>query len=116
MERSTSEETAIACTLEAGAFKERIAWIEELNRAALLTARREGRRLILVYRLEHAAQVRELVRREQQCCRFLGFEVTERPHDVTLVIEAPEEVADALDAIFEPFEAASRGACRPSPS
>ena len=98
-----SAEAPIACSLESGAFRERLAWIADLNRAALLDAQREGLRLILTYRRDHADQVREMVRREQQCCAFLGFELQVGDDSVTLAIAAPESAADALDAVFEPF-------------
>jgi len=107
MKTAPSKETPIACTLEAGAFEERLSWIAELNRAALLDARREGRRLILTYRRDHAERVREMVRREGRCCGFLGFDLTEAHDDVRLVIEAPEDLCDSLDVIFDQFLPAS---------
>lgn len=113
MDGTTAGAAPIACTLEAGEFGKRLDWIAELNRAALLDAQRKGRRLILTYRREHTDRVREMVRREQQCCGFLSFGLREHERSVTLVIRAPEGAADAFDAIFEPFLAASprRGGC-----
>ena len=103
MDGTMSEAEPIACTLEAGEFGQRLDWIAELNRAALLDVQRIGQRLILTYRREQADRVREMVRREQQCCGFLGFDLREDEGRVTLVIKAPEGAADALDAKFEPF-------------
>lgn len=102
-ETNVSAGAPIACSLESGAFRERLAWIAKLNRTALLDARRESLRLFLTYGRDHADQVREMVQREQQCCAFLGFELQEGDDSVTLSIEAPENAADALDAVFEPF-------------
>ncbi|MHA7882068.1 hypothetical protein [Nitratireductor rhodophyticola] len=98
-----SEVAPIACTLEAGEFGKRLDWIAELNRAALHDAERKGSKLILTYRREHVDRVREMVRQEQQCCGFLGFDLREEEGRVTLVIRAPEGAADAFDTIFEPF-------------
>lgn len=107
MKTTASVGSPIACTREAGAFTERVQWIAALNQAALLKARREGSRLILTYRRDHAGRVGELVRRERQCCGFLGFDVTEDQGGVTLVIEALQGAVDGLDTIFEPFLLAS---------
>jgi hypothetical protein len=103
MEMASSTDTPIACTLEAGDFKERLAWIAKLNQAALLDARRDGAQLVLTYRPDHADDVREMVRREEQCCAFLGFDLKQNGDRVVLVIEAPQSATDTLDAIFQPF-------------
>lgn len=107
METSPSTEAPIACTLDAGEFNDRLAWIAEPNRAALLDARREGPRLVVTYRPDHAERVREMVRRERQCCGFLDFDLREDRGGVRLVIKAPKGAVDALDAIFQPFTSGS---------
>lgn len=120
MNATTSKAAPIACTLAAGEFGKRRDWIAELNRAALLDAQRKGLTLILTYHREHLDRVREMVRREQQCCGFLGFDLREAESGVTLVIRAPKGAADALDAIFGPFvtgSSRSEGcACAAAPS
>ena len=93
----------IACTLGAGAYWKRLAWIAELNRAALQSSRREGSRLILTYSADARGRVRDMVRRERQCCAFLDFELSEDEKGLTLVIAAPEAAWDTLDAVFDPF-------------
>jgi hypothetical protein len=93
----------IACTLGAGAYRERLAWISELNRSALQSVQREGARLILLFDRRAGERVHEMVRREQECCAFLGFELNEGGNGLTLVITAPEAARDALDALFDPF-------------
>lgn len=103
METGLSTETPIACTLETGDLKERLHWIAQLNQAALLEARREGARVVLTYSPDHAADVREMVRLEQQCCTFLGFDIGEDKQSVKLTITAPRGAVDTLDAIFAPF-------------
>jgi hypothetical protein len=113
MDAHESPPAPIACTLGAGAYQERLAWIAELNRSALRGARREGARLILTYDPRVAARVHEMVRREQECCAFLRFEFNEGGNGLTLVVTAPEAARDVLDAIFDPFVTGSKssGGC-----
>lgn len=117
MENLTAD-LPVACTLDTEAWHGRLEWIADLNRAALIGARREGRSLVLTYKLEHAARARELVRRERQCCAFLSFDLKEAADDVTLVIGVPENAVDCIDAILAPFTATSaRGhgcGCKPA--
>ena len=40
------------------------------------------------------------VRREQECCPFLGFTIREDRDALILVIEAPENASEAADALF----------------
>ncbi|AGK59729.1 hypothetical protein HYPDE_40303 [Hyphomicrobium denitrificans 1NES1] len=103
----------IACTLGTGAYQERLVWIAELNRAALQSVRREGARLVLTYDPRAGARIREMVRREQECCAFLALELNEREKSLTLAITAPEAAHDALDALFNPFLTGSKssGGC-----
>ncbi|MEQ9523519.1 MAG: hypothetical protein RIM96_13430 [Thalassobaculum sp.] len=105
--------TAIACTLSSGDFRQRLAWIAALNRDALHTRHRDGRRLELTYAPDAVDRVSEMVHREQQCCAFLSFTLHREAGAIRLVIEAPEAAAGSLDAVFEPFEApvAAAGGC-----
>src|SRR3546814_18963989 len=113
MEEAPSEEVPVACALPPGDFNQRLAWIAALNRTALLRTQREDRRLLLTYDRSQAGLVHEMVDRERQCCGFLSFQVTTGQDGVTLVIEAPKEVADVLDTVFAPFlEEIGRAPCR----
>jgi hypothetical protein len=94
---------AVACTLGPGDFRQRIAWIAALNRDALQGRHRHGRRLELTYAKAAQPRVAEMVARERQCCAFLHFALIETADTVRLVIEAPDDVRDALDAVFAPF-------------
>ena len=97
------DETPIACTLQPGDYKDRLAWIAELARDGLSNVHRDDLRLELTYAAHVRDRVREMVRLEQQCCAFLSFEVTEVAEGVRLAITAPERARDAADALFEPF-------------
>lgn len=97
------DEGPIACTLAPGAFKDRVAWIQELNRDALLSNDRRDLMLELQYTISAADRVDELVRREQDCCGFLTFDVERTSDEVVLRIRAPESARLAADLLFEQF-------------
>ncbi len=93
----------IACTLEAQDYKQRLALIADLNRDALLAHRRDGLRLQLTYASHAEGRVRDIVRRERNCCAFLSFEVRVDGDAVQVVIEVPESARIAAESVFEPF-------------
>lgn len=90
----------LACVLTADEHAARIAWIQELNAAALTGYHRDGHRMRLKYRPAVAAQVREFVRREQQCCPFLSFATEEHPDSFVVIIDAPDELDFIADDLF----------------
>jgi hypothetical protein len=111
MTMTREEPPPIMCTLAAGDYKDRLAWIADLNRDALRGKNREDLRLELTYAPEAAERVREMVRREQDCCSFLAFDIREDADAVRLSITAPEEAREAAELLFEPFQSTnSRGA------
>lgn len=102
----------IACTLTPDAHAARTTSIAELNRAFLRAHHREERALTLVYAPDAAARVRELVRRERECCAFLRFDVAEASGSVTLRVEVPAEADEAAGALLAPFLAGTTPARR----
>jgi hypothetical protein len=90
--------STVACSLPAADHRKRVEWIDELNALALRDYRRDGSRIELTYDRSAAARVRELVYREQQCCRFLDLALRDEERGLVVVIEAPEEAIDAIDA------------------
>jgi hypothetical protein len=95
----------IACTLSAGDFKARLTSIAELNRDALREHEQDDLTLVLCYDLAAAARVRDMVRREQECCAFLHFDVSEDTEAVRVCITAPERARVAAETLFEQFAA-----------
>ena len=94
----------IACTLSVGNYLERLAMIAALSREALLSHRRRDLVLELRYDMGAADRVRELVRREQECCPFLAFEVEEGVGDaVRVTVTAPDEARGAVELLFKQF-------------
>jgi hypothetical protein len=61
---------------------------------------RRGDRLEVTFRPEAAADVRELVRAERECCPFLELRVETGERQVGLVVAAPPQGAPVLDALL----------------
>jgi hypothetical protein len=96
-------EPPISCTLQGGSYDERLAWIAALARDGLRSHCRDGLVLKLTYAREVAARVREMVRKEEACCAFLAFELSESGAEVLLTITAPERAREVADLLFEQF-------------
>lgn len=93
----------LACTLSPTDYTTRLAWITALDTASLLSYRCAGGQLTLVYRVDAAMQVRELVRRERTCCAFLRFSVVTGEDTVTLDVHVPSNAIDAAPDLLAPF-------------
>lgn len=96
-------EMPIACTLEAGDFKARTAQIEALASRHLRGVSRKPLSIELTYATEALPELRELVRKETECCAFLDFDLAESPDGIRLKITAPEAARDAADTLFAHF-------------
>jgi hypothetical protein len=95
--------TPIACTLTASDYKERLGQIAELARDALRSHNRTGLVLTLRYDAAAAERVRDMVRRERDCCAFLTFECSKQGNEIVVTISAPEEAKIAAETLFEQF-------------
>jgi hypothetical protein len=114
-EQATISETPITCTLSAGDYRERLAQIADLARDNLRSYERDGLILGLRYDVEATERVKEMVRREQECCAFLTFDLREERDGLLLTIIAPEEARIAAEAMFDQFiEPAGAGAQGPA--
>lgn len=102
---TSSEDTAlaIACTLGASDFKERIAGIRDLARRSLRKSHRKPLQLELIYAPEALAEVEDLVAKESDCCSFLDFDLQHDAAAVRLTITAPVEALPAADELFAHF-------------
>jgi hypothetical protein len=107
------ESAPIACALTPGDYKARLAWINELAADSLLSHERRDLELELVYATEAAQRVREMVRKEQDCCAFLSFELDEQPSQVRLTIKVPERARQAADTLLGQYlpAAEARAGC-----
>jgi hypothetical protein len=99
----SNEEKPIACTLDAGDFKERAAGIRDLARRSLRHASRTPLTLSLTYEPKALDEIRDLVAKEKTCCAFLSFDLTNNVRGVILTIAAPQSAAEAADLLFDHF-------------
>ena len=100
---ATSSETPVACTLSAGAYKDRLAQIAALARDALRSYESNALTLTLRYDAAVAERVRQMVRREQECCAFLRFVVREEAEEIVVTVSGTEEARIAAETMFEQF-------------
>ncbi|MGH9158981.1 MAG: hypothetical protein ACRD2X_03225 [Vicinamibacteraceae bacterium] len=100
---SHRDDPPIACTLQGDSYQERLAWIADVARDGLRSHSRQDLMLDLRYGPEVAGRVRDMVRKEQDCCAFLDFELTETSDEVRLTITAPERAREVASALFDEF-------------
>ena len=81
----------------------RLSELAELSQSALAGARREDLTLYLQYFPEAEERVRQMVKKEQECCPFLEFEVEPRSNCLALRITAPEAAREAIQDIYAQF-------------
>ncbi len=93
----------IACSLDAGEYCERMAWLRELSRDALLAHELDDLELTLVYDSAHSERVMEFVRRERSCCGFLEFDVAAEPDEVRVHVRAPEAARPIALELLQEF-------------
>lgn len=91
---------AIACTLGAGDFKDRVADIRALATRSLRTGHRRPLQLELFYDRDAIAEVRDLVAKESGCCSFLVFDLRQDDQSARLTITAPVEALPAAEVLF----------------
>ena len=109
----------IACRLPPASFRVRAAQIAELARAGLRDHWIDGSTLHLSYAPHVGARVRDMVRREQECCPFLSFGLDEGPDAIKLTITAPETGAQRVEealSYFLPAPKINRQSCDPGTS
>jgi hypothetical protein len=93
----------LPCCLSAGAYRNRITWIESLTRRALRSHARDDLVLSLAYASEAAADVRTMVEQERICCAFLTFDLKEEADCIRVTITVPEAALASADMLFGHF-------------
>lgn len=96
----------IACSLDAGDLKGRLATIAEIGAASLLGREVDRGRHLMRFRsnAETRRRLEEIVAAEAECCSFLDLTLEERSGDLVLSVAAPKDgqaVADELAAAFD---------------
>jgi len=94
---------ALACHLDARNYQQRTQQFADLNRRFLLESRRLELGCELSYSPSATAELRDLVRLEEECCPFLRFQLEPKESSIKLSITVPESARDSVDALLEPF-------------
>ncbi len=100
-----TEKTPLACSLDAGGLRTRLAAVAEVGRSSLISRERDQHRHLLRFRLDAGtrAQLEQIIRAEQECCEFISLTLEEQGDELVLSIEAPagaQAIADDLAAAF----------------
>jgi hypothetical protein len=98
-------EKAIACSLSAGDYRERLEQIHEIGREALIAADDRGGTVRLVFAEDAGirARLEDIVAAEAACCPFLDLELGEAPEGIALTIGAPPEAAPIVADLVRSF-------------
>ena len=98
----------VACSLSASEMAARGDELRELSRRALVGRARTsgGVRLEFAHSEATEAAVRDLVRRERECCPFLTFELGVDAGRLTVEVSGPGDAQPLLDAVYEQAAAA----------
>lgn len=103
MTASCAASDLVACSLTAGAHKDRMASIEGLAKRALRGHVRDDLTLYLAYAPEFTSEVQELIAQERICCPFLTFDWFSTAEAFCVTITAPEGARASADMLFEHF-------------
>lgn len=95
----------IACSLDAEDLQSRLAEIEALGAASLLSYGQEGEQHVLRFRGDARTRqhLEAIVAVERECCPFLELDLTPDGEQLTLSIAAPAEAAAVAAALAERF-------------
>jgi len=90
---------AIACTLSPGDYAERLRAFRRLFAASLRGVRREPTHLPLTFEdgAGREGELRDLLRREQECCPFFGFAVAAAGDALVVEVTVPDGAEECLD-------------------
>ena len=99
----------IACTLDVGQLKDRLAEMNAVGRNARAVEPGSPRAVLRFARKEAVRErLARIVEAESRCCAFMGFELRERADEIVLTISAPEGAEPVLDDLVAAFSSAER--------
>jgi hypothetical protein len=98
-----NESPTLACSLSPDEQAERGRELHELARRALAARDREQSAVMLTYRAapEVEGALRDLIRREAECCPFLDFEMVPGERELSLRVSGPAGAEEMLNLIYE---------------
>jgi hypothetical protein len=96
---TTNSPLEIACSLTPADYAQRLREFRQLLSTSLRESRRDRTRLHLVLDAASATQdqVRDLLRREQECCPFFSFKVEAAAEGVHVEAAVPDGAGECLD-------------------
>jgi hypothetical protein len=96
---TTNSPLEMVCSLTPGDYAQRLREFRQLFATSLQELRREPTRLHLVLDAARAGedQVRDLLRREQECCSFFSFSTQASPSVVRIEAAVPDGADECLD-------------------
>jgi len=94
------KELPIACTLTPSATAERLEWLRRLGGAALVAGKRDGGRLDLRFDPSAEGEVQAWIRAEQECCRFLSFDLEPGERPLRLTVRGPVGAEPVLEGLL----------------
>lgn len=100
-----TEAPPIACSLNSGDLKRRLAVIAKIGEESLIARENDEGRHLMRFRADTETRKRleEMVAAEAQCCSFLDLALEERGGELILSVAAPQDgqvIADELAATF----------------
>jgi hypothetical protein len=95
------EDAPIACSLNAGELKARLATIAEVGAHSLISQDSVGDRHQLRFRADRTThqKLEEIISAEGECCKFLNLSLVEEKGELVMWIAAPKD-AELLAAEF----------------
>lgn len=102
-------ETPVACSLDAGQLKKRLAAIDEVGARSLTSRTVEGNRHLLRFRRSRKTrrQLEAIVAAEADCCSFLELWLREDGENLVLSISAPDHAKQIGDQLAQSFGSAA---------
>jgi hypothetical protein len=104
------KETPVACSLDAGALKQRLAAIAEIGADSLIASDTEGHRHLLRFRTDPTTRERleDIVAAEAECCSFLDLSLSKEEDGLILSIAAPRDTQMLADELAKAFTGTAR--------
>jgi hypothetical protein len=91
----------VACSLDAGGQRERLAeWAELLGNASASAPTADGSCYSFAASDELEQQIQALAAAEKECCSFLDFEISRRAGTIELTVTSPAHGLAALRFVF----------------
>jgi hypothetical protein len=109
-----TDQSPVACSLDAGALERRLAAIADIGADSLISHHAErGGHHLLRFRADAATRMRleQVVVAEAECCSFLDLSLDQEAGELMLSIAAPRGTQALADGLAGAFARASMRSC-----